>query len=371
MEQLPKMDFLKGMDQLPKMDFVQNMEEMLDYQKEYLNAVNVLLETGEPANEHAEADIIYTEDKMQVAHYKALTEKKVKTPFLIVYALVNREYMMDIQADRSFIRNLLNAGIDVYQIRWGYPTADDRYITLDDYVDVYIDNAVDAVRKDSGVDKINALGVCQGATLMSMYTSLHQEKIKNFVTMVAPIDFHAGIENGLLMNWAQGMDVDGLVDAYNGIVPGDLLNASFDMLQPVQLMFNKYVTMAGNFKDPKKAANFLRMESWVADSPDQAGETFRRFIKEFYQDNALVKGTVEINGKNVNLKNITIPVLNLYGERDHIVPPECSIPLNDLIGSKDSERVGFPVGHIGMYVSSKAQGMIAPKVVEFLTARDK
>lgn len=359
------------MEQMPKFDFAKNMQEMLDYQKDYLNAVNVLLETGTPESEFAEADIIYTEDKMEVAHYKPLTSKKVNTPILIVYALVNREYMMDLQESRSFIRNLLNAGLDVYQVRWGYPTADDRYTTLDDYIDVYINNAVDVVREDADVEKINALGVCQGATFMTMYTALYQEKIKNLVTMVAPIDFHAGVENGLLMRWSQDMDVDGFVDAYNGIIPGDLLNASFDMLQPVQLMFNKYVTMAGNFTEPKRAANFLRMEKWVADSPDQAGEAFRRFIKEFYQENGLVKGTIEIGGKKVNLKDITIPVLNLYGEKDHIVPPEASIPLNDLIGSKDSERVGFPVGHIGMYVSSKSQGMIAPKVVEFLSARDK
>lgn len=344
---------------------------MLDYQKDYLNAMNVLLETGNPEDEFAEADIIYTEDKMQVAHYKPLAPKKVQTPVLITYALVNREYMMDLQEDRSFIRNLLNAGIDVYQIRWGYPTADDKYITLDDYIDVYLNNAVDAVREDAAVDKINALGVCQGATFATMYTALYQEKIKNLVTMVAPIDFHAALDKGLLMHWSQNMDVDGLVDAFNGLIPGGLLNASFDMLQPVQLMFHKYVTMANNFADPSRAANFLRMEQWVADSPDQAGEAFRRFIKEFYQDNALIKGDVEINGKKVNLKDITVPVLNLYGEKDHIVPPETSIPLNDHIGSKDSERVGFPVGHIGMYVSSRAQGAIAPKVVEFLSKRDK
>lgn len=358
------------MEQMPKFDYIKNMEEMLDYQKDYFNALNVLIENGAPAAEHAENDVVYKEDKMSVLHFKPLAAQKVKTPLLIVYALVNREYMMDLQEDRSFIRNLLNAGVDVYQVSWGYPTADDKYTTLDDYIDGYINNAVDHVLKETGHKSLNVLGVCQGGTFMTMYSALYPEKIKNLITMVAPIDFHAAVDHGLLFRWSLDMDVDSLVDAY-GIIPGDLLNMSFDLLQPVELMFNKYVNISKNFADMKKASNFLRMEKWVADSPDQVGETYRRFIKDFYQANKLVKNEVVIGGKQVNLKNITMPVLNLYGEKDHIVPPQASIPLNDLVGSRDSERVGYPVGHIGMFVSSKSQGMIAPKVVEFLSNRDK
>lgn len=361
---------MEQQDFKPMFDAVKTFEEMTEYQKEYFNAMNVLFESGTPEDEQSEHDVIYTEDKMTLRHFKPMVKQTVKTPLLIVYALVNREYMMDLQKDRSFIRNLLNGGVDVYQIVWGYPTQDDKYTTMDDYVDVYIKNAVDQVCKDSGVDKINVLGVCQGGTLMTMYTSLYPEKIKNMITMVAPIDFHAGIDNGLLFRWSQDMNVDSLVDAY-GIIPGSILNSSFDMLQPVELMFNKYVTMAKNFKDGKKAANFLRMESWTADSPDQAGEAFRRFIKECYQENALIKNEIMINGKQVNLKNIKCPVLNLYGEKDHIVPPQASEPLSKYVGSKDTETESYPVGHIGMFVSSKAQGLIAPRVIDFIKKRDR
>jgi polyhydroxyalkanoate synthase len=87
--------------------------------------------------------------------------------------------------------------------------------------------------------------------------------------------------------------------------------------------------------DKVELENFLRMEKWIFDSPDQAGEAFRQFVKDFYQGNKLVNGGLEIGDKSVSLKKITMPVLNIFAEQDHLVPPSASRPLQNLIGTKD------------------------------------
>lgn len=69
------------------------------------------------------------------------------------------------------------------------PGRDDAYLTLDDYINIYIDDCVEHIRKESGASKINILGVCQGGTFSLMYTALHPENVKNLVTMVTPVDF--------------------------------------------------------------------------------------------------------------------------------------------------------------------------------------
>jgi polyhydroxyalkanoate synthase len=84
----------------------------------------------------------------------------------------------------------------------------------------------------------------------------------------------------------------------------------------------------------------------------------------------LVKGTLEIGDKKVDLKNITMPLLNIYAEYDHLVPPSSSSALNDLVSSTDKELASFSVGHIGMYVSSKSQKEIAPKLANWLLERE-
>lgn len=164
------------------------------------------------------------------------------------------------------------------------------------------------------------------------------------------------------------MNVDNLVDTF-GVIPGELLNEGFDLLKPFQLMLNKYVDMIDNLDEPATAANFIRMEKWILDSPGQAGEAFRKFVKDLYQENKLVKGTLKIGARTVNLQNITMPLLNVYGEQDHIVPATASMPFNNYVGSTDKELASFPLGHIGMYVSAKSQNLIAPKIADWLKAR--
>jgi polyhydroxyalkanoate synthase len=111
------------------------------------------------------------------------------------------------------------------------------------------------------------------------------------------------------------------------------------------------------------------MEKWIFDSPDQAGEAWRQFIQDFYQDNKLIQGEVEIGGQRVDLQNLTMPVLNVYAEYDHLVPPVSSQALADHVGTDDYTRESFPVGHIGMYVSSKVQGTLPPLVSDWVQAR--
>ena len=317
-------------------------------------------------------EAVYQEDNLILYRYRSINDQPHRVPVLIVYALVNRPYMVDLQENRSLVRNLLAEGIDVYLIDWGYPQRGDRWLTIDDHVNGYIDNCVDYLRHEHGLEAINLLSICQGGTLSMCYSALHPEKVKNLITMVAPVDFHVG--GGMLNVWSgcahgsESMDVDAMVDAM-GNIPGDFMNFGYLMLKPFQLNVEKYIGMADILDDEAKLINFLRMEKWIFDSPDQPGETFRQFIKDFYQGNKLIKGEVEIGGSVVNLKNITMPVLNLYAEQDHLVPPESSIALKDYVGTDDYTVLSFPVGHIGMYVSGKVQKTLPPTIANWLKER--
>jgi polyhydroxyalkanoate synthase len=286
---------------------------------------------------------------------------------LIVYALVNRPYMTDIQEDRSTIKGLLANGQDVYLIDWGYPDQADRALTLDDYINGYIDRCVDVIRKQHALDKINILGICQGGAFSLCYSALHSDKVKNLVTMVTPVDFKT--PDNLLSAWVQHMDVDLLVDTV-GNVPGELLNWTFLSLKPFSLTGQKYVSMVDILDDEKKVKNFLRMEKWIFDSPDQAGETFRQFVKDFFQGNKLVNGGLRIGQREVRLADITCPVLNVYAMQDHLVPPAASKALDGKTSSKDYTELAFPGGHIGIYVSGKAQKEVTPAIGSWLSERN-
>ncbi|MGW8272597.1 MAG: alpha/beta fold hydrolase, partial [Thermodesulfovibrionales bacterium] len=238
----------------------------------------------------------------------------------------------------------------------------------DDYISGYLNNCVDFVRKRTGTEKINLMGICQGGTFSGIYAALYPEKVRNLVTLVAPFDFSTN--DGLLFRWAKDMPVDSLVDTYR-IIPGDYLNAGFLMLMPFTLNIKKYLDMLDVIEDREKLLNFLRMEKWIFDSPGQAGECLRQFIKECYQHNKLIRGELRIGDRLVDLGKITMPLLNIYASADHLVPPAATRPLNDIVGSTDKTLYEFKGGHIGVFVGSKSQKELAPAIARWLHDRDE
>ncbi len=314
----------------------------------------------------APKDLVYEQDKSKLFHYKQEGETTCKVPVLIVYALVNKQYMLDLQPDRSIVRNLLQHGMDLYILDWGYPTKADRYLTLDDYINGYLNDCVDFIMETTKNDKINLMGICQGGTFSTMYAAIYPEKVKNLVTLVTPIDFST--DEGLLFRWSKDINANALVDTY-GVIPGDFLNNGFLMLRPFMLNISKYVGMLDVMENKENLLNFLRMEKWIFDSPAQAGECLRQFIKDFYQENKLITGGLKIGDKDVDLKKVTMPLLNIYAIADHIVPPSSTKPLNDLVGSTDKELYEFKGGHIGVFVGSKSQKELAPAIAEWLHKR--
>ncbi|MCU0722540.1 MAG: class III poly(R)-hydroxyalkanoic acid synthase subunit PhaC [Planctomycetes bacterium] len=342
--------------------------EMEKIQKRVQHGMDVLTGAGEIKISETPFEVVYAEDKLKLLHYKPEGKETLPVPVLVVYALVNRQTMLDLQPDRSMIRGLLGAGFDVYMIEWGYPSRLDRFLTIEDYVNGYVEHCLEHVRKATGAAKVNLVGICQGGTFSAMYSALHPEKIQNLVTIVTPIHFET--DTGLLNVWARDMDIDNIVDTL-GNAPGDFMNVGFLLLNPFRLMFAKYVEFIENVDDPNFVVNFLRMEKWIFDSPDQAGECLRQFVKDLYQKNLLAKGQFTLGGKLVDLKNITMPVLNIYGKWDHLVPPASSEPFLRLVGSTDKEDVVFPTGHIGIFVSSKASEQLFPKLTKWLAERSK
>lgn len=313
-------------------------------------------------------DEVWRDGKVVLYRFRGAQAPTSKVPLLISYALVNRPYMVDLQDDKSIVRNLLAKGEDVYIIDWGYPDRSDRFLTLEDYIERFLGGAVDHLCEAHGLDAVNLLGICQGGAFSLCYAALNPGKVRNLITMVTPVDFHT--EDNMLSNWTQGIDVDLFVDTL-GNVPADLMNWCYLTLKPWRLFVQKYVGLVDILDDKAAIEDFLRMEKWIFDSPDQAGEAFRQFIKQFYQGNGFVNGGIEIGGREVHLGLVEMPVLNIYAEQDHLVPPAASKALADLVGTDDYSELSFRGGHIGIYVSGRAQKEVPGAIHDWLAERSR
>jgi polyhydroxyalkanoate synthase len=355
----------------PNIDYDKIAVELRDFGQRVSRGLSALASVGDVTLGGAPKDAVFSLDKLTLYRYRPVdsvaAKDRVRVPVMICYALVNRPYMMDLQPDRSLIRRLLDRGVDVYLIDWGYPDGADRFLEVRDYVQRYLPRCVEAVCESAGVSQLNLLGVCQGGTLSLCHAALYPERIRNLITMVTPVDFHT--PENLLTKWSQHVDVAQLTQA-TGNVPGDMLNALFLSLMPFRLTSQKYVDLMDHIENPHTLENFLRMEKWIFDSPDQPGEMFRQFMQWFIKENRLAQGTLTLGGRTVDLRRVRMPVLNIYASQDHLVPPSASKPLAKLIGSRDYTSQEFRCGHIGIYVSGSAQREVPDLIANWLRKRD-
>jgi len=313
----------------------------------------------------SEKDAVWQSGKLTLYRYRPIARPTSAAPLLIVYALVNRPYMMDLQPDRSLIRGLLDAGLDVYLVDWGYPDGADRFTTLADYIDQQLGDCVTHVLGTRGIDALNILGVCQGGVMSLCFAAMYPQRVRNLITMVTPVDFHTRAD--ILSKWVRKIDVAAMIGSGN--VPGDVLNLLFLSLMPFRLTLQKYVDLLSGSADPAHIENFMRVERWIFDSPDQAGAALREFVTWFYQDNRLMKGGLAIAGHTIDLRTLHLPILNLIGTRDHLVPPDASRALRQLAGNTDYTEMEFELGHIGMYISARAQREVPKNITEWLATR--
>jgi len=353
----------------------------LDIQRKQIERAGALVEKGSVAVDRADemagvevgttpSEVVYEENKLELHHYEARTDEQYDVPILVVYALINKPYILDLQPDRSVVRTLLDQGFDVYMIDWGEPSRLDASLGLDDYVNRYVDNCVDVVRERSGQDAINVLGYCMGGTMSAMYAALHSEKVRNLGLMAAGLCFEG--TGGVLELWGEEdyYDPDVVAETF-GNVPSDFLDVGFALMDPVDNFVTKYVRLYENLEDEDFVQNFARMEKWLGDGIDVAGRAYVEFLEDIYQENKLHADDLTLDGEPVRLSDIDMPVLQIVGEYDHLIPPDASTPFNERVGTDDTEVMRMRSGHIGLSVSSSSHDQLWPDVCDWYAARSE
>jgi polyhydroxyalkanoate synthase subunit PhaC len=318
---------------------------------------------------------VWRSDKVILYRYKSPVDRKLKTPLLVVFSLIGRYTIVDLQEDRSMVRNLLKLGIDVFVIDWGSPSRADRYLSMDDYINDYLDGAIEATRAATNAEKVSVLGICEGGTFSLCYAALHPQKVENLILMVTPVDFHARdadepLGHGFINIWSQNIDaddIDEMMDVH-GVLPGELMGSIFTSMNPVRNTLKYNLDLLDVADDKKKFLNFLRMEKWIADRPHHPGEVVKQWIKDLYQQNKLIANELRLGEDPVKLPNVTMPVLNVFARDDHIVPTAMTRDIGKYLGAKDYSELELPAGHMGIFVSGKTQSVLAKSLADWLFA---
>jgi polyhydroxyalkanoate synthase len=340
--------------------------------RKYRAGMQIMLEGAKADTGQTPKDVIWTKNKAKLYHYEPSVEKRYPVPILLIYALINRPYVLDLMPGNSLVEHLVAQGFDVFMLDWGIPGDEDKNLTFEHYVLDYIPRAVKKVLRAAHAEELTMLGFCMGGTMTAMYAALFPGKpLRNLILLTAPIDF-AAENTGLYGLWTSEkyFNPDRIAEAF-GNIPGDLVDTGNRMVKPVTNYVGSYVTMWDRILQDKSMDTWLAMSKWVNDGIPFPGAAFRQWIREFYQQNKLIKGEIKLRGRRVDLSDITCPVLNIAGKKDHICTvPQAEATMN-AISSEDKEFFVLDAGHVGLLTGSDARKTLWPKIRTWLDLRSR
>jgi polyhydroxyalkanoate synthase len=332
------------------------------------NGLKHLAGVGRPVMQTTPKQTVWSQDKVELWRYENGT-RRLGPPLLLVHSLVSRSYVFDLAPGNSVVEFLTGRGFDVFLVDWGVPDELEAFNTLETYTDGYLPDIVRQVRRIAGSEEVNLFGYCMGGVLSLLYLAGHAaDPIRSLAVLATPIDFdHMGPFTSLLQEGR--VTPDAVIDP-TGNVPAEVMLNSFRILQPTADITG-YVNLWQNMWDDDYLAAHQIMTQWSRDHIPFPGACFRQVTDLLTRQNLLKTGRLPLGGRTVDLADITVPFLNIVGEKDHIVPPAANGDLTHLVGSADAQELLLPAGHVGLVVGRSAHRRHLPAMAQWLEARSE
>jgi len=325
------------------------------------------LSSSEPPMGATPKDVLYQRGTFQLYHYRPLADEVYRVPLVMVMSLVSKAYILDLSPGQSLVEYLLKRGYDVYMIDWGVPRQEDRRLRLEDYTLDFMPDCLSRVIEDSGEPDVSLIAYCMGGMLGVIYAALHPNgPLKNLACFTTPVNFEG---MGLQRQWSDRryFDVDRLVNTL-GNVPPEMMVSSFEMLRPVQRIAGQ-IRLWDNMWDDEFVKSYRMFDRWGADQIPFPGECFRQTTKELMWENRLYKNELVLAGRRVDLRNITVPIIHVLAEHDHIAPFAATKELIELVGSTDKQNLVLKGGHVSLVAGLNAVRRMWPALDAWLSVR--
>ena len=327
---------------------------------------NIILTTGDAPLGVTPREVVWTHRNTTLYRYRS-TARIHAVPVLLVFALINRPAIFDLQPGNSFVEFLLGEGFDVFLVDWGEPEECDDDMGLEAFVLDELHWAVRETLRASGSEELTMLGWCIGGTLVAIYAALEGGPVRNLILLTTPID----ATGSRYARWVarDSFDPLGVTDAHPA-VPGELIDFANKLLKPVTNYWSTYRKLWEDvYAGRDRRASYQAMARWVADNPRFPGRAFREWTTWMYKDNALVRGRIRLRGRRVDLARIEQNLLVITAGADHIAPREGTIAILGLVRSADVTHFDRPGGHIGLMIGSAARSGIWPDIAAWLEQR--
>lgn len=265
--------------------------------------------------------VVFETPLFQLIQYTPTTDKVLRIPLVIFPPWINRFYILDLNAKKSFVRWAVEQGITVFMVSWRSADASMAGLTWDDYIAAQVE-AIDHIRERLNVPSVHTIGYCvAGTTLAATLAVLARKseagKVASGTFFTAQVDFE---DAGDLKNFIDDQQIETVGQlSPEGYLDGRYLAATFNFLRGNDLIWN-YVER--NYLKGEEYPAFDLLH-WNADVTNLPAKWHSAYLRDLYRDNRMVvPDSLAACGVPIDLRRIATPVFIQAGREDHIAPPQ-------------------------------------------------
>ena len=263
--------------------------------------------------------VVFRNRLIELIQYEPLTDKVKQEPILVVPAWIMKYYILDLSQQNSLFKYLIEQGYTVYAISWHNPTSADRELSMEDYRELGIEAALDAVEAITGQKQVHAIGYCLGGTLLSITAAVQarerRERFKSICLLAAQTDFS---EAGELMLFIDQSQITFLEDMmwHQGVLENSQMAGAFQVLRSNDLVWSRLIHqyMMG------ESSSINDLMAWNADATRMPYKMHSQYLRHLFLNNELARGQYIIEDRPISITDIRAPLFCVGTEKDHVAP---------------------------------------------------
>jgi polyhydroxyalkanoate synthase subunit PhaC len=294
--------------------------------------------------------VVYRNRLMELIQYTPTTEQVHATPLVIFPPWINKFYILDLREKNSLIRWIVDQGYTLFVVSWKNPDASYADVGLGEYVEEGFFEAISQVKKITDQKKVNAVGYCIAGSTLSLALGVMKKRgdtsIKSATFFTTLTDFSDQGEIGVFLDddFVSGIEEE---VKRNGYLDSFFMSRTFSFLRSKDLVYKPAVR---NYMLGKTPPAFDLLY-WNGDGTNLPRDMAIEYLRDFCQKNKLAEDGFEICGETVSLDDVTVPLVAVACETDHIAAWRSSFRGIQKMGSTDKTFILSESGHIAGIVN--------------------